>query len=89
MKDLTDVRKMVDDIDAQILRLFTLRMNAVTEIAEIKAAENIRTPDTDREADILRRAISSVPSEYVPCALELFEKLLEISRNYQEQKRGL
>ena len=89
MNNLADVRKMVDDIDAEIFRLFTRRMDAVSEIAEIKAANNSGTTDTVREADILRRAISSVPSEYVPYVIALFEKLPEISRSYQEQKRGL
>lgn len=89
MENLTEAINTLDEIDAEILRLFTLRMAVGDEIAEMKATENAGAAAADHEADILRCAVSSAPSEYVPYLVELFEKLMELSRSYQNQKRGL
>jgi shikimate dehydrogenase len=78
------LRASIDDIDEKILNLFTQRLNITAEISSLKQKFNEPVFDKLREEEILSKASENSPAQYKVFAAELFEKILEISRNYQE-----
>lgn len=53
--DVEALRRVVDEIDAEILRLVAKRLGVVREIGKIKAAKGKPVTDEERESAVLRR----------------------------------
>ena len=84
MNDLEKLRKAIDDIDHEMVRLFEARMRAVSEVANYKAKNGIALYDPQREADIIERNTSYLQDESLRPHYVLFQKsLMKISRNFQ------
>lgn len=79
---LSEIRKRIDEIDAQILDLFLQRMECSAEVARIKKESGAAVLNAAREREILDRAAeeSGDESEY---SRELFRTILELSRKKQ------
>ena len=76
--DLQDYRKQIDAIDNELLRLLNERMDVVRQVALYKKQHGIPVLNAEREREIL----SAIDCPY---AQKLYEVLLEISREYQEE----
>jgi len=79
------LRASIDAIDQQILALFESRMALVKEIGEIK--KHIQTPvlDTHREQLILTRIKKQLNNKDLEhYAVQLFETLMRVSKDYQQ-----
>ena len=74
--ELSDYRKELDSIDAQMLELFKQRMNTVRGVAEYKK-ENKR--------EILAAAAAGAGEELEDYARTFFATLMDVSRSYQER----
>ena len=52
MKDLSDWRSQIDQIDQEIVRLLNLRAECVLELAPLKRMNKIQVLDPDRERQV-------------------------------------
>lgn len=80
--DIKELRKEIDAVDGELLRLFLRRMELSAEIAAVKKAEGRPVFDPERETQKLSR-IASASGAMGEYALDLWEKLMELSRKYQ------
>ena len=84
--DLQDYRAQLDQIDDQIVSLFTQRMETVRNVADYKKEHNTPVLHAGRERDILYRVTGACGEELQEYTRILFSTLLELSRDYQENR---
>jgi len=86
MKDLTEIREEIDDIDSRIIRLYEKRMELTTGVAEYKISTGKQVLDKERELEKLKRAEELVVDEKNRYGVrELFEQIMAMSRKRQYQ----
>ena len=83
--NLTDWRKQLDAIDAEILRLFEERMDIAGEIGRWKGQNNVPVLDAGREAEKLDALAAMAPEELRGAVRELFTEIMALSRAEQEK----
>ena len=81
--DLIDLREKIDVIDDELLRLFVERMGVSRQIGLYKKEHGIPVMDAVREGEKLAAISEKAGAELAPYAHSLFEKLFELSREYQ------
>lgn len=86
--DLQEVRKKIDKIDQQIAALLEERMNAVTEVGQLKKQADQAILDTDREQKVLKNVSDAIqdPALKEPI-LDTYQDIMKHSRNYQSSLR--
>lgn len=82
---LKKARKEIDICDEELTLLFLKRMGIVKDIALYKKANNIPLFDGQREREIKERISKKVHEELQPYICELFDKIFEISKEYQKK----
>ena len=87
--DMTEYRKQIDEVDAELLKLFAQRMDIVKNIGEYKREHGLGVFDAKREQDKLARAVENVPEELKGQSVLLLRLLFELSRSYQQNILGL
>jgi len=79
MEHIKELRKKIDEIDREIVKLIEERVRIAKEIGEIKRMNGMEIEDTEREAEILDNVSSSILdrefTEYV------FRKIIEYCKN--------
>ena len=78
--ELTDLRREIDRVDSEILRLLAERMALCDRVATYKSAHGLPISDEAREEEKLARAAASVPADLSGDARELFALLLSLCR---------
>ncbi|MGN0880605.1 MAG: bifunctional chorismate mutase/prephenate dehydratase [Oligosphaeraceae bacterium] len=81
--DLSDCRHRIDEIDDQLLKLFTERMAISREVAGEKIATGKPVLVPERERDIMRRISEEAGPEMSNDARMLFNTILDLSRSVQ------
>lgn len=82
---LDSVRKEIDRIDGEMSRLFSERMKAVAQIAEIKKESGQMITDKDREAEVKKRAAWLIDDEELkPLYYQFISDVIDISKKYQK-----
>lgn len=76
-------RVAIDQVDKEIRALFIQRMNIAKEIGEIKKKKGIAIEDKERETAMIEKNIQEMPENLKPYYKELLEKLVELSKKYQ------
>ena len=76
---LADMRRQIDNIDAEIHELLDKRMGISSEIADYKEMHSLPTLDSMREQEILDR---------YPEYADVFREIMRLSRQKQEEKRN-
>lgn len=85
MRDLKDVRKSINDIDARIRELFAERMACSREVAEYKTAHGLPILDAEREREVVERNAALMQDEELrPFYVNFLESTMAISRSYQD-----
>ena len=84
---LSGLRKEIDACDDIIVNTFIKRMKIAGRISEYKKANNIETLDKKREYDLKQRILQSTDDDFKCYMSELFDKILELSKKYQEELR--
>jgi chorismate mutase/prephenate dehydratase len=83
--ELGGIRKEIDKIDAELLKLFERRMALAAQAASYKRAHGLPVLDAAREGDVVRRAESATQDEALrPLARRFFEEIMALSRHYQQ-----
>ena len=85
MGDLERLRKEIDDIDNEILKLFNKRAEAVIEIAHIKRNERAKFYSPEREREILDRLTSINKGPFPNDTLKvIYREILSASLSLEE-----
>ncbi len=83
--DLMEIRKEIDAIDEDLVKLFEKRMNAVMRVAEYKAENNLPIFNSARERDIINSLTARTSPEISAYIKILYGTLFDVSRAYQSK----
>tara|TARA_B100001179_G_scaffold141904_1_gene102524 strand:+ start:297 stop:557 length:261 start_codon:yes stop_codon:yes gene_type:complete len=82
---LTEIRKDIDRLDDELLGLLIKRLKLGKEIGEVKREIGRVVADEAREKQIFQRLIKNAGSKMAEKdVIEIFSKILEISRKTQK-----
>lgn len=81
--ELNEIRRKIDEIDDELVRLFAQRMDMSAAIAEIKQQTDRPIRDRARESEILERVSSLAGGACAPYARLLYAHIFDLSRSYQ------
>lgn len=84
MKDLLTLRKAINEIDNKIIELWKERMELCLSVAQYKKENNLLVLDVKREKELLDRVGNLAGEDLDTYCRELYEKIMEISRDYQQ-----
>ena len=82
---LSEIRKKIDKIDNSLVELLVERMKTSGEVAAFKKANGMQVLDRAREQAILEKREAEAGEEFGAYIREIYEKIFEQSRNYQEE----
>lgn len=86
MTELENARAVINEVDAEMARLFERRMDAVRLVAEYKRQAGARVTDAAREAEVIRRNSSLVKNEALkPYYISFLQSNMDISKAYQHR----
>lgn len=86
MTDLEKARKIINETDREMARLFERRMEAVRQVAEYKREKGLRVTDSAREAELIRRNSALVEEESLrPYYVNFLQSTMEVSKAYQHR----
>lgn len=84
MRDLTDIRQEIDQVDKGILDLFTKRMELACQVAQYKISTGKKVYDKSREDEKLETLSSYVDGDFnIQAVKELYTQIMSISRKKQ------
>ena len=83
MKDISELRRDIDEIDDKIAELFLDRMEKMDEVALAKKAEGTGISDPARERNILSRVTNAVGEKHEDAARLLFRTIFGITKARQ------
>lgn len=83
--DISDARKMIDEIDGEMAELFEKRMNLSAEIAQYKIKNNLPVFDGKREEEIIKNLCSKTDKSFEKYLTGFYEEIFRISRSYQNK----
>lgn len=86
--DINGLREKINDVDAELTRLFCERMRLSGDIAEFKEKNGLPILNTEREREILSRVSERSGTELEGYARVLFSTLFDLSRAYQSSRMG-
>lgn len=84
--DLKDYRNQLDTIDDQMAALFKQRMEIVRKVADYKKETHTPVMAAGREREILYRVTGLCGEDLEEYAKILYSTILELSRDYQEDR---
>ncbi|MCR4998370.1 MAG: chorismate mutase, partial [Lachnospiraceae bacterium] len=86
MKDLMDIRKDIDCIDKEILRLYEQRLSLACDVANYKIANHKPVLDKEREAQKIAALTCDCKDSFTRQGVEeLFQQIMSTSRKKQYQ----
>lgn len=88
MKDLVEIRKELDAVDAQLVALFEKRMLLARDVAAYKIANDLPVLDASREDAVLdSRAAMLRDAHFAPALRSLYQEIMRLSREEQQRIR--
>lgn len=86
---LDEARKIINETDRELVRLFEQRMNAVRDIAEYKKEYGLDIYDCEREKSLVKANLSELENKELSPYCEKFLKgTIKVSRDYQYELTG-
>ena len=86
MKDLSDWRSQIDQIDRDIVALLNRRAACVLELAPLKRQSNINILDPDRESQVHRNLQDANTGPLEQEAVDrIFDEIMAAMRDLQRQ----
>ena len=86
--ELSELRKEIDSIDDQLVKLFCQRMDVAARVAEYKKENDLPIYHPAREREKLRDVSEKAGSEMADYTRVLYSMLFELSRSYQSKQNG-
>ena len=87
--DIQDLRKEIDDIDDELVRLFVKRMNVSAQVADYKKEHGLPILVPAREREILRDVSQKAGEEMGNYTRVLYSMIFELSRSYQSKRNDI
>ena len=87
--DLSELRKEIDAIDDELVRLFCQRMDVASKVADYKKATGSPIYHPGREQEVLQKVAQKAGPEMENYARVLYSTLFELSRSYQKKRNGV
>ena len=81
--ELNDIRRKIDTIDDELVRLFAQRMDMSGAVAQAKRQTDLPIRDHARERQILNRVTAQAGDAYAPYVRALYSHIFDLSRSYQ------
>lgn len=82
-RELSELRRDIDEIDAEIAQLLCERFDTALSIGEIKRALGIRLENREREKAVIASASQVEASEYSDRIISVFKTIVSASRSIQ------
>lgn len=86
--DLSDYRKQIDEIDDDLVKLFSRRMETAANIAQCKRDMGKAVMDAKREREKLLDLVGKCPEKFKDYTASLYSLIFELSRSYQHRILG-
>lgn len=87
MNDLDNLRKQIDEIDTELVKLFERRMEKSLQIAEYKIRENIPILDEEREKAVIEKNTMRLKNRELNEELrEFFSTIIRLSKKIQNRE---
>ncbi len=86
--DLNEIRKDIDRIDDELVKLFCARMEAAAQVADYKKANGLPILQPARERSKLQDVAEKAGAEMANYTRVLYSMLFELSRSYQSKRNG-
>ena len=83
--NIIDLRREINIIDENIVKLFNKRMELAAEIAEFKIRNDLAVYVPAREQEILKRLSEQCAPELAEYIQALYLRIFELSRDYQNK----
>lgn len=84
LEGLEEKRKKIDELDQELVRLITKRLEVATEIGFYKKEKGMKILDRSREEEVIQKNLGRVTNEtFAPYVESLLEKLMSVSRDAQ------
>lgn len=85
MSELENARKIIDNADKEIARLFEERMSAVKMVAEYKSAHGLPIFDSEREKKVISKNVERIENDELKGYFSsLLTSFMDVSKKYQE-----
>ena len=81
--DIQELRREIDGVDRDLVKLFERRMHLAAEIADYKKKNRLPVQDRLREREVLAQVSGAAGPELEEYAQVLFSTLFDLSRSYQ------
>jgi chorismate mutase len=92
VKDIDDLRRRIDELDEQLVRLLNERSACALEIGKVKQAHGIEIYQPARETEVLRHVQACtlrMGGPLSPAALaRLFERIVDEARRLERESAG-
>lgn len=86
--DLSDYRAQIDQIDEELVRLISERMDVTAGVAAYKKEHGLPVLDAKREREKLLKIAGMTAEDYRQYTVSLFDLLMELSRSNQTRLLG-
>ena len=83
-KDIETIRKKIDTIDQEVFQLLIDRLNAVTDIGEIKKQEGLPILDEGREQAIYNKIDSLFSEKEATFLKNIYQSIITESKKAEE-----
>ena len=83
-KDIETIREKIDTIDKEVFQLLINRLNAVTDIGEIKKQEGLPILDQSREQAIYDKIDSSFSEKEATFLKNIYQSIITESKKAEE-----
>lgn len=84
--ELKELRGKIDEIDTELVRLFTDRMDVAAKIADYKKEHNLPIYVPAREREVLHEVGEKAGTEMANYTRVLYSMMFELSRSYQKKR---
>ena len=84
--ELKDLRNQIDEIDDELVHLFTKRMAISAQVADYKKANNMPIHVPARERQILQEVATKAGPDMENYVRVLYSMIFELSRSYQSKR---
>ncbi len=84
--ELEQLRRQIDSIDEELVRLFKQRMWLSGQIAQYKKEHDLPIYVPEREAEKLETLSTRVMPPMQPYLASLYDRIFSLSRQYQEEQ---
>ncbi len=86
MNKLEEARKIINEVDADMAKLFEKRMKASEMVAEYKKENGLSILDTSREAEVIKKNSEFIEDKVIrEYYVEFLKETMKISRSYQSR----